>query len=72
MENQNITLGYTFSKKLLNKVGIEGLRIYCNVLNPFTFTSYKGFDPEWADADIADGTGGPSSVTYQIGLNLKF
>lgn len=69
---KNITLGYTFSKKLLNKVGIEGLRIYCNVLNPFTFTSYKGFDPEWADADIADGTGGPSSVTYQIGLNLKF
>ena len=69
---KNITLGYTFDKKLLSKIGVENLRIYCNVLNPFTFTSYKGFDPEWADAKISDGTGGPSSITYLIGLNLKF
>lgn len=69
---KNITLGYTFNKTLTKKVGIEHLRIYANVLNPFTFTDYKGFDPEWADASILDGTGGPSSVTYQIGLNVKF
>lgn len=48
------------------------MRIYANILNPFTFTDYKGFDPEWADAKISDGTGGPSSVTYQLGLNVKF
>lgn len=69
---KNITLGYTFDKTLTKKIGIEHLRIYANVLNPFTFTDYKGFDPEWADASISDGTGGPSSVTYQIGLNVKF
>lgn len=69
---KNITLGYTFDKTLTKKIGIEHLRIYANVLNPFTFTDYKGFDPEWADAQISDGTGGPSSVTYQIGLNVKF
>lgn len=69
---KNITVGYTFSKSLIKKIGIESLRIYANVLNPFTFTDYKGFDPEWADADISDGTGGPSSVTYQFGLNVKF
>lgn len=69
---KNITLGYTFDKQLLSKIGVAGLRIYVNVLNPFTFTDYKGFDPEWADAEISNGTGGPSSVTYQIGLNLKF
>ena len=69
---KNITLGYTFSKNLIKKIGIESLRIYANVLNPFTFTDYKGFDPEWADASISDGTGGPSSVTYQFGLNVKF
>lgn len=69
---KNITLGYTFNKMLTKKIGIEHLRIYANVLNPFTFTDYKGFDPEWADAEISDGTGGPSSVTYQIGLNVKF
>ena len=69
---KNITLGYTFPKNLINKIGIQNLRIYANVLNPFTFTKYKGFDPEWADAAISDGTGGPSSISYQIGLNVKF
>lgn len=69
---KNITLGYTFSKNLIRKIGIENLRIYANVLNPFTFTDYKGFDPEWADAAISDGTGGPSSIAYQVGINVKF
>ena len=41
-------------------------------LNPFTFTNYEGFDPEWADAQVGDGTGGVSSRTYQVGVNLKF
>lgn len=69
---KNITLGYTFPQQLLSKWHIAGLRLYANVLNPFTFTDYKGFDPEWADAAISDGTGGVSSRTYQIGVNLKF
>lgn len=69
---KNITVGYTFSKNLIKKIGIENLRIYANVLNPFTFTNYKGFDPEWAEAKIDNGTGGPSSITYQFGLNVKF
>ena len=38
----------------------------------FTFTNYEGFDPEWADAQVGDGTGGVSSRTYQVGVNLKF
>ena len=59
-------------QKLLSKIGVDYLRLYINVLNPFTFTSYKGFDPEWADAELSDGTGGPSTRTYQIGINLKF
>lgn len=41
-------------------------------IKPFTFTSYEGFDPEWADAQVGDGTGGVSSRTYQVGVNLKF
>lgn len=69
---KNISVGYTFSKQFIKKIGLENLRIYANVINPFTFTNYKGFDPEWADAAISDGTGGPSSITYQIGLNVKF
>lgn len=69
---KNITFGYTVPRKLLSKAGISNLRVYMNVLNPFVFTDYKGFDPEWAGASISDGSGGPSSVTYQFGVNLKF
>lgn len=69
---KNITMGYTFPKTWTSKIGVEYFRLYVNVLNPFTFTDYKGFDPEWADASISDGTGGPSSRTYQVGVNLKF
>ena len=69
---KNITLGYTFPTKWLKPLRISYLRLYANVLNPFTFTDYKGFDPEWASASISDGTGGPSSVTWQFGINLKF
>ena len=56
----------------MSRIGVKSLRVYANVLNPFVFTDYKGFDPEWADAGISDGTGGPASVTYQFGVNVKF
>lgn len=69
---KNITLGYTFPKNWLQKLHISSLRVFANILNPLTFTSYKGFDPEWADAEVGDGTGGVSSRSWQFGINLKF
>jgi TonB-linked SusC/RagA family outer membrane protein len=67
---KNISLGYTFSPKLLSKIGLSYLRLYGNVLNPLVFTDYKGFDPEWAGSSLSNG--GPSTITYQFGINLKF
>ncbi|HKM92843.1 MAG TPA: TonB-dependent receptor [Prolixibacteraceae bacterium] len=67
---KNISLGYTAPSKFLSNIGISYLRLYVNVLNPFTFTNYEGFDPEWAGSKLNDG--GPSTVTYQFGVNLKF
>lgn len=68
---RNISLGYTFPKKMLSKVKLSSLRLFANVLNPFTFTSYEGWDPEFATTSLQNGNG-PSSVTYQFGVNLKF
>ncbi len=68
---KNITLGYTFPKQWISKLHLSFLRIYANILNPFTFTNYKGFDPEWAGSSISDGTGGVSSRAYQLGINIK-
>lgn len=67
---KNITLGYTFPKNWISRIHLNHLRLYFNVSNPFCFTDYVGFDPEWASASLIDG--GPASVTYQVGVNLKF
>lgn len=67
---KNITLGYTLPQSTSSKIGLKSLRVYFNVLNPFVFTKYEGFDPEWANSELKDD--GPSTVTYQFGVNLKF
>lgn len=65
---QNLQIGYTFPKSLLEKVNIDYLRLYVTGQNIATFTNYDGFDPE------ASGDGGyyPIPQTWAFGLNLKF
>lgn len=67
---KNITLGYTFSKNILKYIGCQQARIYCTIANPFVWSKYKGFDPEWATATTK--TDGPSVISYQLGLSIKF
>jgi TonB-dependent starch-binding outer membrane protein SusC len=67
---KNISLGYTFDPKLLQQLKMSNLRIYVNVLDPFVFTDFDGYDPEWAGA--AFGINRPASVTTQLGLSVKF
>ena len=68
---KNITLGYTFPKEWLKPVGCTHLRLYFTVTNPFVFTKYKGFDPEWANVESLKKDG-PSTTTYQLGASIKF
>lgn len=42
----NVTLGYTFPKAWLKKLGVSKLRLYATGSNLFTWTKYSGFDPE--------------------------
>jgi len=76
---KNITLGYTFRNNVTERLKLNSLRVYANVLNPFVFTKYKGFDPEWAAATFtntgnafSNTQGNVSSITYQFGVNVKF
>lgn len=66
----SITLGYSLPKALLNKISVKNLRVYFTTNNPFTFTSYQGYDPEWA----TQNTWGESTgyTTYLLGLKLEF
>jgi len=77
---KNIVLGYTFPKTLLSKAKIENIRVYVNIQNLYTFTKYRGFDPE-VGASTQDATGltfgvdngrYPSPTTYSCGLNITF
>lgn len=67
---KNISLGYTFNSEFIKKIKMSNLRIYVNVLDPFVFTDFDGYDPEWAGA--AFGLNRPASVTTQMGLSVKF
>ena len=63
---RNVQLGYTLPKALTMKLHIERVRIYGSLENFFTFTKYKGFDPE------VSGMAYPSMKQAVIGLNVSF
>ena len=66
----SITLGYNLPKSWLEKIKVKYARLYVTTNNPFTFTSYKGFDPEWA----TQNTWGTATgyTTYLIGAKVEF
>lgn len=73
---RNIQLSYTFNKGgALQKAGIENLRLYAQVVNPFTITKYEGLDPELSGNDTNFGVdyGNYPTVKQLIfGLNVNF
>lgn len=71
VEVNNIRLGYTLPTRITKQLGISGLNIYFNVQNPFVFTPYTGFDPQYANLQIYNGDNVNSSINYQLGINLR-
>jgi TonB-linked SusC/RagA family outer membrane protein len=75
---KNITLGYTFPKRTIQKLHIENLRLYANIQNLLTLTGYSGYDPEigasTASANVMGLDNGryPSPTVYSFGLNISF
>jgi TonB-linked SusC/RagA family outer membrane protein len=43
---KNVSLGYTFSKSICEKLHVARLRIYASGTNLWTLTNYPGWDPE--------------------------
>lgn len=75
---KNITLGYRFPKFFGTKV-IKNARAYMNIQNLYTFTKYKGYNPEVNTVEGTDNlTPGmdfgtfPVTRTITLGLNLTF
>ncbi len=73
----NITLGYTFPKKIIEKIGISKLRLYATGSNLLTWTKYSGFDPEVSTMGNGltpgvDFGAYPKSRSFVFGINLAF
>lgn len=68
---KNIELGYTLSSALIKKMGLSSLRLYANVQNAFTFTKFKGFDPEQT-TDQTRAEAFPQVRVMTAGLNVNF
>lgn len=76
---QNVTLGYDI-KRLWKSCKFQQLRLYVSAQNLFTFTGYKGMDPECGTAlnDKESWVTGvdvgnyPQARTYMVGVNVKF
>ena len=62
----DITLGYNFPQKWLNKTFIKRLNLYMNVKNLATITGWTGMDPEF----LTDQLAAPPVRSFTFGLKL--
>lgn len=77
---QNIILGYSLPKTLLDKAKLSRIRLFVEVQNAFVLTKYKGLDPELTNNYTLntnsqlgiDYNTNPKARTYTIGINVGF
>lgn len=80
MKLRSLSLTYDFTSMLKNQKAIKGLSATAVGTNLFTWTNYKGMDPE---VSAAGGTGGsgstgidylgvPAVASFTFGVNIKF
>ncbi|MBV7531477.1 TonB-dependent receptor [Chitinophaga sp. sic0106] len=77
MRVKSINLGYDLKSSLLKHSGLGQVRLYVSGLNLFTFTQYRGLDPEVGFGIDSWSSGTdlgyyPQARTLLVGLNVKF
>ena len=81
MALRDVTVGYTFPKKMLRKMGLSGLRVYATGQNLLYLMSsnYRGVNPEARSGsraamvkNSAQAGAFPIMRTYNVGLNINF
>jgi len=51
---KTVTLSYTIPEKLTTKMNMTSLRLYASAYNLYTFTNYRGWDPEVSTDSFTD------------------
>ncbi|MFT3904220.1 MAG: TonB-dependent receptor [Niabella sp.] len=65
---KTVSLGYNFPKGLLQRWGMQNLKVVIGAQNLFTITEYTGLDPEVENSRAAY----PSQKTFYVGVNFRF
>ena len=68
---KNLSIGYTISNNIIQKLGSSKIRLFFSGQNLLTFTKYKGFDPEVGENGL-DMMKYPQSRTLMLGANISF
>lgn len=74
---RNVTLGYTFPRKLLRKMHFDTMRLYVSGENLWTLTNYSGPDPEVSTRNSVltpgfDWSAYPRAMGVTAGLSFTF
>jgi len=75
---KRLEIGYTFSKGIINRLKIDGVRTYFSMENIFTITKYKGYNPDIGNGGdplsrgIDDNNIYPLQRTVMLGLSVTF
>jgi len=65
----DITFGYSLPQNILDELGVSRLRFYGQLQNPFVFSDFLSFDPEYNSGGNDDDL---PAMTVLFGLNLNF
>ncbi|HSI75416.1 MAG TPA: TonB-dependent receptor [Lunatimonas sp.] len=67
---QDVTLAYRFNQTLVDRLGIQGLKVFASGKNLGTWTNWEGWDPETGSG--LDRSGLPVMRGVSLGLDFSF
>ena len=74
---RSVTVSYNWGKNLLKKLNLDEVRMYVTADNLYTFTKYRGQDPEVSMGKGAfgisvDNASTPPTKRFSFGLSTRF
>lgn len=68
---QDISLAYDFNRSLIQKLGMQNLKLFVSGKNLFTITKWQGWDPETGQG-VGANDPFPVMKSYAVGLEVSF
>lgn len=67
---QDVSLSYTFDRKLISKLSMSSLKVFASGKNLLTITEWRGWDPETGRGFNTSGI--PLMTSFTFGVNVEF